>query len=161
MPAYDPNNYVTVAERLNVAHGLIQTIVAEPPVMLTDVMGYIRVVVALSDGRSSTGTASFRLDLTGGRAQATNPIEDCETSAIGRALGMLGFGSRDGIASREEVVEARHRAEHAGASFDDAGATPQCPTHHKAMKPGKSGGWFCPTKDEQGNWCKHQIKQTA
>jgi hypothetical protein len=102
-------NYVQVHERLERAAGVLQTVIAEPPVMLTDVMGYIRATVALSDGRSATGTASFRLDLQGKSAQATNPIEDCETSAIGRALGILGFGSKDGIASREEVQEAQRR----------------------------------------------------
>lgn len=109
MPAFNPNDYTTVAERLTRAADQLQTIIAEPPVMLNDVMGYIRCTVALKDGRTSTGTASFRLDLTGGRAQATNPIEDCETSAIGRALGMLGYGSKNGIASQEEIHEAERR----------------------------------------------------
>jgi len=109
MPGFNANEYTTVAERLTRAKDDLQTIVAEPPVMLTDVMGYIRATVALKDGRTSTGTASFRLDLTGGRAQATNPIEDCETSAIGRALGMLGYGSTKSVASREEMHEAERR----------------------------------------------------
>ena len=40
-------NYVSVAERLHEATADIQTIVTEPPVMLTDAMGYIRATVAL------------------------------------------------------------------------------------------------------------------
>lgn len=104
-------NYVSVAERVAAATGQMQTVVAEPPVLLTDTMGYIRVTVALADGRSATGTASFRLDLQGKSAQATNPIEDCETSAIGRALGLLGYYSDRSIASAEEVAEAQRRAE--------------------------------------------------
>ena len=104
-------NYVSVAERVAAATPHMQTVVAEPPVLLTETMGYMRVTVALDDGRSATGTASFRLDLTGKSAQATNPIEDCETSAIGRALGLLGYYSDRSIASAEEVAEAQRRAD--------------------------------------------------
>jgi hypothetical protein len=105
-----PNSYVMVHERLAAAHDNLLQVIAEPPVMLDGAMGYIRVTIALKDGRTSTGTASFRLGMDGRSAQATNPIEDCETSAIGRALGILGYGSKDGIASQEEVDEARRRA---------------------------------------------------
>jgi hypothetical protein len=157
MGSYNLTDYVTVAERLAQAQSLVQMIVTEPPVMLTDTMGYIRATVGLSDGRSSTGTASFRLDLQGRSAQATNPIEDCETSAIGRALALLGFSSSKSIASREEVQEARRRADaparppakaQNGASFGDV---PTCPEHKLPMRPGKDGGWFCPTKHD-GKW---------
>jgi len=109
MPNFNLSDYVTVAERLALAHEQITLVVSEPPTMMTDVMGYIRATVALKDGRSATATASFRLDLQGKSAQATNPIEDCETSAIGRALGFLGYGSSKSVASREEVQEAERR----------------------------------------------------
>lgn len=36
----------------------------------------------------------------------TSYIENCETSAVGRALGFLGLGSETSIASAEEVVNA-------------------------------------------------------
>lgn len=102
--------YVTVAERLTAAAGELKRVTTTPPAMLTDVMGYIRAEVEMQDGRSATGTASFRLDLTGGRAQATNPLEDAETSAVGRALAMLGYETKRGVASQEEVREAQRRA---------------------------------------------------
>jgi hypothetical protein len=108
-------DYITVAERVNAARDDIQHIAADTPVMLDNAMGYIRVAVSLKDGRTATGTASFRLDLTGKGAQATNPIEDCETSALGRALAFLGYHSSRSIASREEVAEARRRE---GAQFE-------------------------------------------
>lgn len=41
-----------------------------------------------------------------------------------------------------------------------AGA-PVCATHGKAMRPGKNGGWFCPTKLEDGSWCRGLSAQDA
>src|SRR5678810_10073 len=106
MANFNMGDYVTVAERLAQAREQIETVVSEPPIMLTDAMGYMRATVALKDGRSATATASFRLDLQNRSAQATNPLEDCETSAIGRELGFLGYGSAKSVASREEMTEA-------------------------------------------------------
>jgi len=39
----------------------------------------------------------------------TSAIENCETSATGRALGLLGLGSESSIASAEEVQNAIHQ----------------------------------------------------
>lgn len=123
--AFNNANYVPVAERLADAQGELMAIEADPPVMLDGAMGYIRVQVYLSDGRKATGTASFRLDLQGKGAQATNPIEDCETSAVGRALAFLGYQSNRSIASREEVQEAQRRERaHSGAQYQEPAQLP-------------------------------------
>jgi len=42
---------------------------------------------------------------------STNYIENCETSAVGRALGFAGFGIDNGIASYEEVSNAIEKQE--------------------------------------------------
>jgi hypothetical protein len=110
-------------------------------------------IVSAKDGSKHTASAYGEAMDSGDKA--TNKA----MSAAYKYLAMQLFcipteGDNDADATTHEVA-------HAGATFDAADATPQCPTHHKPMKPGKSGGWFCPTKDEQGNWCKHQIKQTA
>lgn len=34
---------------------------------------------------------------------------------------------------------------------------PICKVHGKPMREGKFG-WFCPTKDAQGNWCQEKFK---
>ena len=42
----------------------------------------------------------------------TSFLENCETSAVGRAIGFLGLGSVDSIASAEEVSNAIHQQEY-------------------------------------------------
>lgn len=42
----------------------------------------------------------------------TSYIENCETSAVGRALGMLGIGATQSIASAEEIANAIINQEH-------------------------------------------------
>jgi hypothetical protein len=39
----------------------------------------------------------------------TSAVENCETSAVGRALGILGFEIKKSVASREEVANAVHQ----------------------------------------------------
>jgi len=52
-------------------------------------------------------TATARLFIGGGGANRDNPVETAETSAIGRALGFLGYGCfGTGIASAEEMITA-------------------------------------------------------
>ena len=46
----------------------------------------------------------------------TSFIENCETSAVGRALGMLGLGSRDTMASAEEMANAINQQEMCNAN---------------------------------------------
>lgn len=101
--AYDLKNYTDVAARLKLAHNTWQSIIVHAPVMLSPVTGYIQATVTLKDGRTAYGTAHFRLDLSGQRAQATHPLEDAETSAVGRALGFFGFGTDKNFPSAEEM----------------------------------------------------------
>lgn len=108
-------NYVSVAERVWEAQAEILRVETTAPVMLNEHMGFIRATIFMRNDRSATATSTFRLDLQGNSAKATNPIEDCETSAVGRALAFLGYSAdkRQGfsIASREEVEEAIKRSE--------------------------------------------------
>ena len=52
----------------------------------------------------ATGTAYEKEDST--FINKTSYIENCETSAVGRALGMLGIGIETSVASAEEVQNA-------------------------------------------------------
>lgn len=58
----------------------------------------------------------------------TSYIENCETSAIGRALGFIGFGSEKSIASAEEVKNAIDTQE-----AIDAGMIPERPPRKKVV----------------------------
>ncbi len=112
MANFNMADYKTVAERLSEAHvaDAIESIRSDNPIMLNDVMGYVRVTVLQKDGTIASAIASFRLDALKG-AQKTNPLEDAETSALGRALGFLGYSSSRSIASREEIAIAQDRAD--------------------------------------------------
>ena len=66
-----------------------------------------RVGYYTEDGREiilGTGTAFEREDAS--FINKTSYIENCETSAVGRALGMAGFGIDTSVASAEEVQNA-------------------------------------------------------
>jgi hypothetical protein len=71
-----------------------------------------------------TVTAHARVFLNGSGVDATNPMENAETSAVGRALGFLGYGLYGtGIASAEEVLLAVAEREAQSASRPLADST--------------------------------------
>lgn len=74
---------------------------------------------------------------TASNINKTSYIENCETSAVGRALGMLGIGAEDAICSAEEVQSAmsqqeepkKYKAPVKPKAEDDA-----CPEWHAMVK---------------------------
>ncbi len=34
---------------------------------------------------------------------------------------------------------------------------PQCPTHHKPMKPSQYSGFYCTAKNGEGEYCKEKV----
>lgn len=57
---------------------------------------------------AATGTA---FEERKGSINSTSYLENCETSAVGRALGMLGIGATEALASAEEVAGAMAQQE--------------------------------------------------
>ena len=59
------------------------------------------------DGEVLLATAhAYEVRTAGGPVNSTSYVENCETSAVGRALGFLGIGIESGIASADEVRNA-------------------------------------------------------
>ena len=104
-------DYAMVPERVTAfrklfPEGFISTeiVAMEGPVVLMKAkVGYYR-----EDGSEAIlGTGMAREERGKGMVNGTSHIENCETSAVGRALGMIGLGlNGGGICSAEELVNA-------------------------------------------------------
>ena len=119
---YDVNDYVQVNERIEKFYekypeGSIQT---EIHTIMDGLEGKVAIIKAYAyrdreDPRPATGHAYEKENSS--FINKTSYIENCETSAVGRALAMLGFEIKKSIASKEEVENAklqhRPRQEHA------------------------------------------------
>ena len=66
----------------------------------------------ISDGVGKTLATGYAKEIEGStNINRTSAIENCETSAVGRALGFLGIGIDTSIASYEEVTNAQLQTE--------------------------------------------------
>lgn len=89
-------------------------------ISMTDDMCVIRATIADGDGKIlATGHAYERE--SNGQINRTSYIENCETSAVGRALGMIGIGSEESMASAEEMVQALYQQQGFDVPKPDAG----------------------------------------
>lgn len=123
--------YVPVDERLLAFHkyydGHIETEVlerdtcidqlsgkqAERYVVVARVYPYSFDMEADEHTRSRFYTGSASEISTQGFINKTSALENCETSAIGRALGIMGIGLDNGVASYQEVKQAKKSQEQA------------------------------------------------
>ena len=104
-------DYAMVPERVTAfrklyPEGFIQTEIVSndgTTVLMQAKAGYYR-----EDGTSVILGSGFAQETRGkGMVNSTSHIENCETSAVGRALGFIGLGSNGGgIASAEELANA-------------------------------------------------------
>ena len=98
-------DYIDVAQRIRAfrmvfPHGTIRTEI----VSLDDNSCVFR--AECYDGETLLATGTAREDRNATPINRTSYVEVCESSACGRALGMLGIGSDTSIASYEEVANA-------------------------------------------------------
>lgn len=76
-----------------------------------------------------------------GQVNSTSYVENCETSAIGRALGLLGIGATNAIASADEVLNA--------IAQQEASQAPRKPANQKGARNTRQQG-KAPQKAPQG-----------
>lgn len=106
--------YATVASRVQGFRKLYPEGSIETDYRVVDEVVYFKASVKDSADRLlATGHASEKIGGSG--VNATSALENAETSAIGRALGILGIGSQDGIASADEISSAEAAREDAKA----------------------------------------------
>lgn len=111
MANFNIDNYIPVHERItkfyrDFPEGKINTEILEHDVEKGFVL--IRASVyrtCISDRAASTGHA-FE-ERSAGYGNKTSYIENAETSAVGRALALLGFEITKGVASREEMQKVQ------------------------------------------------------
>lgn len=94
----------------------------------------------MAEGGAGLLATGHAYEVNSGRGvNATSYIENCETSAVGRALGMLGIGSTDSIASADEVMNAQQRQAQAAKTAQKPAPAPQL--QQDPLKPAKARLW--------------------
>ena len=140
MSAFDLNTYATVQERIaqfymDLPKGSIRTfmIKAEGP----EVVFEARVYRTPEEAEKGIYTSGWARELEGkSPVNRTSHLENCESSALGRALANLGYSTSKERPSREEMILAnRQRLEHEAylvfirAVYDALDPEVQCPIH--------------------------------
>ena len=98
-------NYVTVAQRIKAFRMVYPTgtIMSE---ILSNENGVCVFRAQVYDGKTLLGIGHAQEKESASTINRTSMVENAETSAIGRALGMAGFGVDGDIASADEMVKA-------------------------------------------------------
>lgn len=100
-------NYVTVAERIQMFHAKFPNGSIRCDVSYEGDLVRARAYVVPDEATPSRWfTGHSEEDRKDGMINKTSALENCETSAVGRALGFLGIGSEASVATAEEVSRA-------------------------------------------------------
>ena len=82
------------------------------PELISEIDGILTFKVEIKDEDGYTlSIAHAREKINSNLINQTNALENCETSAVGRALGMCGFGVDSSLSSAEEVQNAIDKQE--------------------------------------------------
>lgn len=107
--------YAEVNQRIKAFRQLYpQGTISTEIISLEDNMCVMKATVMNEDGAVLGSGHAF--EIKQGMINSTSYIENCETSAVGRALGMCGFGIDTSVASYEEVNNAIAQQEQAKSS---------------------------------------------
>lgn len=115
-------DYVMVNERVKAFRMLCPegTILTE---LISDVNGVCTIKASIYDGDRLLATGYAQEKETSSYINKTSYVENCESSAIGRALGFCGIGIDSDIASAEEAETAINNQERIKAEEKQIGAT--------------------------------------
>lgn len=100
------NNYNTVNQRILAFRELYPNGSIQTEILSMEGGAVLFKATAYDDDGKVIATGHAREKEGDGFINATSFIENCETSAIGRALGIIGIGAVDALASFEEVANA-------------------------------------------------------
>jgi pyruvate/2-oxoglutarate dehydrogenase complex dihydrolipoamide acyltransferase (E2) component len=126
---FNPDEYITVSERIEKFYakfpqGRIITTVMEHSQETGFILMRAEVYREPDDALPAATGHAYELR-SAGHVQAGSYVEVCETSSVGRALALLGFEVRRGVASREEVIRGAKKQQAAAAA--PAPARPERP----------------------------------
>jgi len=105
---FNPDEYITVHERIEKFYakfpqGRIITTIIEHSAETGFILIRAEIYRDPEDALPAATGHAYELR-SAGHVQAGSYVEVCETSSVGRALALLGFEVRRGVASREEVI---------------------------------------------------------
>ena len=130
---FNPDEYITVHERIEKFYakfpqGRILTSIVEHNEETGFILMRAEVYRAPDDALPAATGHAYELR-SAGHVQAGSYVEVCETSSVGRALALLGFEVRRGVASREEVIRGARKQQATAA------ASPAPPERPAAERP--------------------------
>jgi pyruvate/2-oxoglutarate dehydrogenase complex dihydrolipoamide acyltransferase (E2) component len=142
---FNPDEYITVSERIEKFYakfpqGRILTHIVEHSAETGFILIRAEVYREPDDALPAATGHAYELR-SAGHVQAGSYVEVCETSSVGRALALLGFEVRRGVASREEVIRgAKKQAAAAVAAPPPERAAPAPQTQPAAAPPQEEAG---------------------
>ena len=117
-------SYVTVNERLKEfrSNALFKGYSLKTELVeVNEKSALIRAVVCDGEGKIvATGTSFERADNKRSMVNATSHVENCETSAWGRALGNLGIGIDTSVATADEMIRAPEKVAYTDQADEEA-----------------------------------------
>jgi hypothetical protein len=136
---FNPDEYITVSERIEKFYakfpqGRIITTIIEHSAETGFILIRAEVYREPDDALPAATGHAYELK-SAGHVQAGSYVEVCETSSVGRALALLGFEVRRGVASREEVIRGAKKQQAAAAAVSTPAVQTERPTPTPPQRP--------------------------